>query len=278
MPWYIVRKRSNSLKRAFIAVGAVFFVMNALAVTVLAVSTEVGVKVCGTTVDSASINITEPFNDSVVNQSALGIRATTSRTSQVVVTVDGAYNSTVALASNQTELSTNVVLPVGTHTITLTASEICGGNDATDEIVVTYQPEVLPSNGTTTPTTVTDAADEGTIIITDNGIGQSPDDPTPITPLIALVQSVTTGISSAIGLDATINNGSVPAATGSVRVVLTVAAVSLIATASSIAPVMLHALSGVNNSSKVNIRRSLSYGRWTIRIFAALLLALAFFI
>jgi len=145
MQWHSVRnqKRNNVFGRSVFTGLAGILLSAAFALPVYAVDNQIGAVVCGAGSPGASIDITQPTDDSVVNQAVTTFRGTLNNTSQIVVEIDGDYVSTVAIGSNQTDFATDISLSEGTHTIVMTANDICGVQDASDSVVI---PTSLLSN------------------------------------------------------------------------------------------------------------------------------------
>lgn len=108
-----------------------------------AATTQVDVLICNPNT-TAQLTITTPPSDSTTSHPVVTIEGNALYTSQIEVYVDGGYNKTIALATGVTAFNTNVRLSPGTHTITLTAIDICGNAHDTKHIVITYQPGVGP--------------------------------------------------------------------------------------------------------------------------------------
>lgn len=142
-----------------------------LAPTAGAAASTINVAVCGDGA-GAQLTITNPVSDSTVDHPNVEIAGTVAEASQIEITIDNEYDSTVPLDPQQTTFSTTVQLAAGTHTISLVANDICQVQNATASVVITYQPHTTPGTGQETPTTVTD--DEG-INITSQPVAQDPD-------------------------------------------------------------------------------------------------------
>lgn len=101
--------------------------------------TQVSALVCGS--DShASLVMAQPKSDSVVSSPTVTVSGSVTQTSQINTTLDGAYDQTVALAAGQSTFSLTMTLGPGTHTIAVTALDMCAQHNATTQLVVTYQP------------------------------------------------------------------------------------------------------------------------------------------
>src|SRR6478672_4374877 len=136
-----VRTRNiNNLKKFALASA---FGINAFlpyASTAHAVDTQIGVSVCGEGAPGSRIEISQPSDDSIVDQPTTTFRGTANNTSQIEIEVDGQYTSTIAIGVGQSSFSTNISLTEGTHTVSMTANDVCGGQDAVDNVVITYTP------------------------------------------------------------------------------------------------------------------------------------------
>ncbi|MBP9667603.1 hypothetical protein KBD87_02250 [Candidatus Saccharibacteria bacterium] len=124
-------------------------------------STEISTLVCKDT--GAEVTIASPVNDSTVNTSEVTVSGTVRSATQLVISLDGQYSQTIALASGQQSYSFGISLPRGTHAIKLVANDVCQVQDGAADVVLTYEPASTPSNGETTPTTV-DTINTGIIV------------------------------------------------------------------------------------------------------------------
>lgn len=276
MPWYGVNLRSSLALFVVLALGGVF---TACTHTAYAVDTEIGAVVCGNDAPGAAIEISQPINDSVVNQPTVTFRGTVNNTAQIEVFIDGSRDRTLAIGANQTSFQTDVTITEGTRTVEIVASDICNGQDASDSVAITYQPIAQPSSGGMTPTSVDAAQDQSGAAATDTPIR---DDPTVRTieqlPVIGAAVGIISDFASSIGLESTVFGGSVPITTGAARVGLTVAAVSSLVMASSLAPVAAHAIPGVSEVFHTGSHRSMIYLEWVIRGIGVLAMSLAYFL
>ena len=244
-----------------------------------AVDTQVGARVCGSNPSGALIDITQPVDDSVVNQSSVTFRGTVASASQIVIEVDGAYDGTLAIAANQTTFDTNISFPLGTHTVSMRAIEVCGGPDGTDSVVLTYEPAVEPSAGTDTDTSVDPQVTGAGVVITDDIIKEG-DTVTQIEqlPVIGAAVSVVSDFAAAIGLESTVIGNNTPAIAGVARVGITVAALTSVVMATSLAPLAAQAIPGVSEAFNVSSHRSMLYLGWIIRGVGVLAMAFAYFL
>lgn len=114
-------------------------------------TTTVGATVCST---GSSVALIKPEGDSVVTSPTVALEGAVDQASQIEIHIDGAFDSVIPLSAGQTSFTGTVELSGGTHTITVTAVDLCSGNSATDSAVVTYEvPPQTPSTGGDTPTT-----------------------------------------------------------------------------------------------------------------------------
>ncbi len=276
MPWRDVSRINN---RPLISI--LFFIAAAVGNThvVRAVDSNVGALVCGTDAIVASLTITEPLSDSIVNQPNVTVRGTAQNSSQIEVSVDGAYNSTAAIAADSIAFQTLIVLPEGTHTVSMVAYGVCGGPNATDSIVVTYQPVAEPSSGVITPTEL-----DGTVTLEGEPVNSEQLDEPGIAeqiesiPVFGPVIGNVIDLYSLVGLKATIHDEDTSLVTGVARVGLTIAAVSSVVLASSLAPIAMHAVPGISEVFHANNHRSMIYLEWIIRGVGVLAMTIAYFL
>jgi len=144
----------------FCAASALLLLTFVYVVPVRAQDTVINVAVCGTG-SSAQLTIDTPPSDSVVNTPNVQINGQVANATQIDISIDGQYNSTVPLGATQTSYSTTVQLSSGTHTVLLLANDICNNQDATASVVITYQPQSNPGSGGDTPTTVNNGSGGG---------------------------------------------------------------------------------------------------------------------
>ncbi|MES2876132.1 MAG: hypothetical protein V4678_01550 [Patescibacteria group bacterium] len=245
-----------------------------------AVSSEIDVAVCGPVVPAAQLTISEPNDDSVVSRAVTTFRGTVANTSQIEITIDGQYDTSISIGANVTTFQTDITLAEGTHTILLTANAICGGQSASQAIVLTYQPAVEPSSGSTTPTVLEAETEqlEG-VIIGDDPISQD-ETAQPLTelPIIGAAVNVVSDFATAIGLSSTVMSGNTPTVVGVARVGVTAVALASVVLASSIAPIAVQAIPGVSEVFTINSHRSMIYLGWVIRGLGLLALAFAYFL
>lgn len=125
-----------------------------------ATNTKVNVTVCSGNSSNASLVVGSPVSDSIVTATPLNITGTVGDITQVDISVDGQYNSTIPISVNQTSFLASLQLAEGTHTIILVGNDVCQFKNVTVTLVVTYRPQVSPSLGpvkpTITPTTPSD--------------------------------------------------------------------------------------------------------------------------
>lgn len=104
---------------------------------------QVGAVLCST--ETPDLQITEPLSDSVTDLPTVQIEGTALFTSQVDVVINGQYSHSVAVGFDSL-LLTQASLQEGTNTITLQAYFSCNGTNAEVDIIVDYQPAVVPTN------------------------------------------------------------------------------------------------------------------------------------
>lgn len=279
MPWRVenVKNKLFGFVASAFVVGS--FLVCGAAAPVGAVDSQVEVTVCGSVVPPASIDITQPINDSVVDQSVTTFRGTVANATQIEIEINGQYNSTIAVAVNSASFQTDVALPNGTSTVTMTANSICGGQDSSDSVVVTFQPATEPSSGGTTPTVV-----DGSVTLDGSAIDAEVIEKDDIAetierlPIVGAAVSAVSDFASMIGLEATVSSNNTTVVAGTARVALTVAALSSIVMAGSAAPLAAQAVPGLSELFNVQSHRSMLYLGWIIRGVGLVALALAYFI
>ena len=238
-------RKNSGTRRLFILVGVGFLMACCSVQSAAATDTQIGARVCGSSPESASLQITQPTDDSVVNQSVVTLRGAVASASQIIIELDEEYSTTLALATNQTTFSTDVTLPQGTHTITLRAIEVCGGSEGTDSIVLTYQPAVEPSTGTNTETLVGSTAPGQGVVISDDPASTTESAAQTISrvPVIGPVVGAAADFAKAIGLESTVSSSG-SAAAGVARVGVIVTALTTVVMASAWAPAAAQAVPG----------------------------------
>lgn len=247
---------------------------------VAAQDSEIGALVCGSGSPGASIQINQPINDSVVNVNPTTFRGSVNNTSQITIEIDGNYVNTLAIGNNQTMFSTDLSVSEGTHTIKMTANDICGGADADDSVVISYAPITSPSSGGTTPTAVggsTTLAGQPTTgePILDNNFTQIIDQ----IPVVGAAVNTVTDFVRAIGLESTItSSGDSLSLLGIARVAVTIGALASIVLASILAPMAITTVPGISEVFHATSHASMLYLEWVIRGVGVLAMALAYFI
>lgn len=115
-------------------------------------NTDVYTIIC---VESSSVTISTPASDSTVTEGSITLSGTVSQANQIEVYIDDAFDSAIPLTIGQTDYSSLIQIPTGTHTIRTEAINSCGGINATASSVVTFTaPPSQPSIGSETPTDV----------------------------------------------------------------------------------------------------------------------------
>jgi hypothetical protein len=119
----------------------------------VAAQSNVQVVVCRDT-QPAALSVTSPKSDSVVGTPTLIVSGAVSQSHQLEVYVDGAFNSIESLPPDVSIYTTSIQLSPGTHTVKLVAVDACQIDNAAVELIVTYQPVSVPSNGNQVPTVI----------------------------------------------------------------------------------------------------------------------------
>ena len=115
--------------------------------------TTVSVEVCQA--GAASLHIINPASDSLHSQPDITVAGDVSNVTQVEIYIDGDYTRTAAVAQDSDQFQSSITLAPGTHTIRASGIALCGGSAVEDEVVVTYQPTIPGSSGSS-PGTHTD--------------------------------------------------------------------------------------------------------------------------
>jgi|GEM_PF-4657154 len=112
----------------------------------------VGATIC---TEASSVTLDAPVSDSVVTAPTVPLQGTVSQASQIEVRIDGSFDSSIPLNIGQMSYNGSVQLTPGTHTIEVSAVNICPGPNDTASAVVTYsQPPQQSSQGSQTQTVV----------------------------------------------------------------------------------------------------------------------------
>lgn len=243
-----------------------------------AVDSRFNVSVCGADIPPASIDIAEPRDDSVVGQPTQTFRGTVSNSSQIEISIDGTYVTTLAIGSGQTSFETDLTLSPGNHTIDMTATAICGGTDGTDSVVITYQVATQPSNGSGTPTEL-----DGTVTLDGQPVvpeeeGEEIGETARRMPIVDNIVNMVSDFASVIGLRSTVTSNGASSVGGVARVGLTVVALTSVVMAGTIAPVAAQALPGISEVFDASSHRSMLYFGWVIRGIGVLVMTLAYFL
>lgn len=104
--------------------------------------------------ETSSIRILEPLSDSLGNKPTIEITGEVFRANQIEVYVNDTYSGVVPLSYGATDFRTSVNVNPGTQTIQLVAVDICQVGNSAASVVLTYQPDVAPSTGSSTETNV----------------------------------------------------------------------------------------------------------------------------
>lgn len=103
----------------------------------------------------STVTISSPGNDTILKNGTVSLAGVVSQASQLEVSIDGQYDSTIPVAYTSTTYSGSVRLTLGTHTIKVVSVDICQLGNADATVVVTYQPDILKqSEGVNVPTEI----------------------------------------------------------------------------------------------------------------------------
>lgn len=119
----------------------------------VAAQSNVQVVICRDT-QPATLSVASPKSDSVVSAATLVVSGVVSQSHQLEVYVDGAFNSIESLPPDASTYTTSIQMSPGTHVVKLVAVDACQVKNAAVELIVTYQPVSVPSNGSQVPTVV----------------------------------------------------------------------------------------------------------------------------
>lgn len=112
----------------------------------------VGATICDS---SSTINLSAPVSDSIVSIPTVQLSGIVQQASQIEVRIDDVFDGIIPISLGQTSFSSTIQLTAGTHTVKLTAINICSGSNAEVSTIVTYSPpSQVPSTGSNTPTEV----------------------------------------------------------------------------------------------------------------------------
>lgn len=120
----------------------------------------VEVMVCPAASES-SFSVSQPQSDSIVGEPKVTITGDVKFISQIDFFIDDVYNHTEALGYVDTQFSSEVSLPSGTHTIKFIATDSCSQTIHEEHIVVTYEPKTQPSVGEDVETIVDGRVTDG---------------------------------------------------------------------------------------------------------------------
>ncbi len=130
----------------------------------------------------SQVSLANPPSDSVVATGAVSLSGTVKQASQIEVKIDDMFDSVIAVAVGQETFEGVIQLSAGTHTITLTAIDMCGGVNATASSVVTYTPPPsVPSAGADAETDVNKDTSKPGSGATITSPGDRSADPDPVT-------------------------------------------------------------------------------------------------
>lgn len=153
MPYYgTVMPIAKFVLAAFISVAAVMAFTNE-SVAAQDTGSRVEVMVCPDP-SGSSIAVAQPASDSIVSEPKVMVSGSVVYISQIDFFIDNVYNNTLALGSADKSFTSQVTLSPGTHTLRIVATDSCSQTTHTENIVVTYEPTILPSAGRDVETTV----------------------------------------------------------------------------------------------------------------------------
>ncbi len=130
------------------------FIWAVVGTTVGAIASGSGSVISAQVCDNAgsTITIAKPKNDSIVNQSSVRMQGNVTHATQITVMIDGQYNQTIPLGTNQSTYSFDVSLTAGTHTIKVEANDVCAASNGTAQVVITFESKANGSAGNEIPT------------------------------------------------------------------------------------------------------------------------------
>lgn len=268
------RKRLLLLVGVF---GAGALLLGGFSAPVGATNNNVSAVICGGDAPGAGIDVTQPNDDSIVTQPTTTFRGTVSNATQIEVTIDGQYAATLAVGINQATFAIDLTLSEGTHTATFTANDVCLAANASDSVVVTYQVVTEPSDGSSVPTDVGD----GTVI---GSTGEDADTepvsekgwPRSIPVIGEVVDDFISDVTRKAGIDTAFKTSN--PTIGTIRVGLTVVALSAVVMAGSVAPLVIQASPGLWVIFGTTRQASRRIVTWSLRAGGVLLMAVAYFI
>lgn len=114
---------------------------------------QVQAQICDN-ISGSSISIIAPSTDSIVTALPIVVQGTVTNASQIDVTIDDVYDSTIPLSIDQAEFSYELNLNSGTHTVHFVTNDRCHLQNGSADLVLTYQANTTPSSGGMTETAV----------------------------------------------------------------------------------------------------------------------------
>jgi hypothetical protein len=255
-------------RRALISSFLIAFVFAGIPTYSSAQSTIV-TRICND-VDGATITITSPVSDSLINESTVTVTGSVTQSNQLEVFVDDAFNGVVSLDSSVSSYSTLIQLPIGTHKITITAVDACQVKNASQSIVVTYQSAQAPSTGSEVPTGISD----GDVIGSPQSVSNSAADKTPDTVFERFITPVFNNVVDALDLQSSGPAGVTSSGlTNMSRFLMTTAGLIIVFTANQVTS----AISTWSIRGKDNVmKRRPKANRRTIRAIGIVLILLVF--
>lgn len=199
-------------RHILIAGFAAMAVVVSIASPSFAASTQVNSTVCSGNSSNASLTIDSPLSDSVVSQLPLTVTGTIGSVTQVDISIDGQYNSTVPVSVNQATFTTTLQLVQGTHTITFEANDVCQFQNVTQTLIVTYQPTVSPNQGPVAPIIPTDTTSPTTQDTPASGSADAGANPLQNIPIVGALVPIANSIARALDFDVSAKQGGLWAA------------------------------------------------------------------
>lgn len=270
----------NAVNNARVGAAIALLFVVVCPMSVQAEDTQIGAVVCGADAPGASVSITQPVNDSVLDQPVVKLRGDVSNSAQLEIFINDIQDRTVAIGATQSTFQTDLTLPEGTNTIVVKAGDICGVADDAASITITYAPAAIqPSAGNGTPTTI-----EGTTTLNGDPVKAEPPEQSNFVrgvrqfPVIGSAIGIISDFAAAVGIQSTVVSGNASVVTGTARIGITVAALTSVVLAGSLAPFAAQAVPGVSEVFNVTSHRSMLYLGWLIRAVGVAAMALAYFL
>lgn len=162
-------KNASGLAMFSAALGVLVFGAGASA------QTTIDAVVCSSGSESTAVlSLARPESGLVSETPDISVDGTVRDLTQIQVTIDDRYSSTIPINARQTDFSAVISLPHGTHAVKLTGIDICQIKNPAVEFVATYEPaavKTLQSAETAAP---------GDTTVGDSGKGQAPPASSPL--------------------------------------------------------------------------------------------------